>query len=149
MNLQLYRLFSKSDFTGGLLMIDGKPFCYTLEDEHRVQKLAGETRIPAGKYRVKLRKSLTPLTKRYRKRFPWFKYHIEIVGIPNFSYVYIHIGNNDDHTEACILTGYTSDITKPDGWVGKSTDAYKDFYEQIYPKLKNNEECWITIEDVG
>ena len=49
MKLQVLRFSSESDSTSGLLfdITNGIKFlCYTLEDEHREEKVMGETRIP-------------------------------------------------------------------------------------------------------
>lgn len=60
MELEVLRFSSQADCTNGLLfeITDlGKRFlCYTLEDEHRALKVKGETRIPEGRYEIKLRK---------------------------------------------------------------------------------------------
>ena len=59
MRLQVLRFSSQADCTHGLLFeiseIGKRFLCYTLEDEHRVLKVRGETRIPAGVYNIKLR----------------------------------------------------------------------------------------------
>ena len=56
MELVVLRFSSQSDSTSGLLF-EKTPYgmfflCYTLEDEKRDVKVAGETRIPAGKYKI-------------------------------------------------------------------------------------------------
>lgn len=60
MKLEVLRFSSQQDSTNGLLfqVIDGKRdfLCYTLEDERREEKVKHETRIPAGTYKIKLRK---------------------------------------------------------------------------------------------
>ena len=59
MKLQVLRFNSQSDSTNGLLfdVTNGTKFlCYTLEDEKREDKVVGETRIPAGVYKILLRK---------------------------------------------------------------------------------------------
>ena len=50
MNLTLKRFEETNAATLGKLHIDDEFQCYTLEDGHRDIKVAGETRIPAGKY---------------------------------------------------------------------------------------------------
>ena len=59
MELEVLRFSSQKDSTNGLLfdVTGGKRrfLCYTLEDEHREVKVAGETRIPSGTYRITLR----------------------------------------------------------------------------------------------
>ena len=60
MKLKVLRFSSEVDSTHGLLFQEGdlgnKFLCYTLEDERRALKVKGETRVPAGVYRVELRK---------------------------------------------------------------------------------------------
>ena len=58
MKLEELRFSSEKDATNGLLfdVTDGRKFlCYTLEDEHRDVKKYGETRVPAGTYKITLR----------------------------------------------------------------------------------------------
>ena len=75
MELKVVRFYSDSDSTMGCLTVDGKFQCWTVEDEHRDIKVKGETRIPAGTYEVKFRESDSPMTLKYRQRYPFFKYH--------------------------------------------------------------------------
>ena len=105
MELVNTRIASDKESTLGLLTVDGKKFSFVIEDEQRGVKVKGETRILAGKYLVKFRKQLTPLTKKYRAKYPWFTYHLELTDIPNFKYVYIHIGNFESSTDACQIVG--------------------------------------------
>lgn len=148
--LELVRFQSENDFTHGFLRINGKFECFTLEDEMRAVKIKGEKRIPEDFYKLAIRKELTPLTKRYRKRFPsWFKYHIEIIGIPDFDMVYVHIGNDDDDTGGCPLVGQTCDSTKSkNGWIGRSTQAFESFYKKIYPMLERGDDVKINIINI-
>ena len=59
MQLEVLRFSSQVDSTSGLLfeVTDmGRRFmCYTLEDERRALKVRGETRVPAGTYKIELR----------------------------------------------------------------------------------------------
>ena len=58
MELRVIRMYSQDDFTIGALYLEnenGREFlCFTLEDEHRDEKVKGETRIPKGKYQITL-----------------------------------------------------------------------------------------------
>ena len=140
------RFSSQKESTLGLFfdVTNGRKFlCFTLEDEFRTVKVYGKTRIPAGKYKVGLRKE-GGFHNKYSKKFPSF--HIgmlQILDVPDFEYVLIHIGNDDDDTAACLLTGdqATQNITK-DGFVGNSTGAYK----RIYPKIANAIEAGEEVE---
>ena len=56
--LEVIRFSSQKDSTNGVLMdvtTDKKFLAYTLEDEYRDTKVMSETRIPEGKYKIKLR----------------------------------------------------------------------------------------------
>lgn len=144
---ELQRVFSRLDFTSGYFSIDGTPLYCTLEDEIRSKKVHGETCIPPGRYEVVLQKNLTPLTKRYRKRFKWFKHHLMLKDVPGFSHIYIHIGNDDEDTAGCPLVGYTMDLSNANGWVGKSTQAFYNLYRRLYDKIKKGHKVYITIKN--
>jgi hypothetical protein len=140
MNITVYRYSDNGDSTLGLLFIDGKFECYTLEDEGREVKIKGETRIPDGIYEVKLRKEESPLTASYRLKYPWFKWHLQVMNVPNFNYVYIHIGNLEKHTDACLLVGDQINNNEIDkGFLGKSAQAFKRIYTKINKALDNGE----------
>ena len=121
---------------------------YTLEDESRDVKLAGETRIPSGFYELGLQKEDTPLTLKYRKKYPWFKHHIEIKNVKGFTGVYIHIGNDDGDTAGCVLLGDNADNNRITyGVVSNSTQAFKRFYELVYPHLEKGKKAFVEIRD--
>ena len=48
MKLQVVRTQFGTDATNGLLFIDGKFECFTLEDQYQAVKVAAETAIPEG-----------------------------------------------------------------------------------------------------
>lgn len=151
MNNQTYTLqrFSDSgESTLGLMFLDSIFQCYTLEDEARAVKVAGETRIPAGLYELKLRQELTPLTQKYRSRFQWFEWHIEIVNVKGFTNVYIHVGNDDDDTNACVLVGDTANNNRVHtGFIGESVPAYERWYKPTLAHLKAGGHAYIDIRD--
>ena len=58
MKLEVLRFSSQKDSTNGILFDvteDRKFLAYTLEDEHREEKVMSETRVPAGTYKITLR----------------------------------------------------------------------------------------------
>ena len=152
MNFTAQRIWHNDKLTYGTIT-GGKFLALTLEDEPRVVKLSGETRIPAGTYNLVIRKEDTPLTLTHRKAYnvgyptPWFKYHIEIAGIPNFKGVYIHAGNDETHTDGCLLLGYALDLTLPAKQLTKSTIAVKSFYDIVYPLLEKGVKVTLQIKD--
>ena len=133
MKLELRRFSSQSDTTLGLLFVDGEFECFTLEDEYREEKVKGETRIPEGTYKVAKREVLSGLTEKYRSKYPWFDYHFLLHEVPNFQYVYIHIGNDDDHTDGCLLVADSVKSNRVDqnNNLSSSTPAFKRLYQKM------------------
>lgn len=123
---------------------------YTLEDEMRESKVSKETRIPAGRYEIVVNRSVTPLTQKYRTRFPgWFTFHLMLAKVPGFIGVYIHLGNYDDDTDGCILVGdSTNNNAIATGEIRSSTQAYMRIYSEISGHLDDaGNKAFLTIRD--
>lgn len=147
MILRLKRIHHEDDYTLSMLYINEVFFCFVLEDEKRVVKVKGETRIWNGVYDLRLKEVLTPLTKKYRKKYPWFEWFVEIIGIPQFTYVYFHVGNFEKNTDGCPLLGYTADIDPQlNGFVGKSAKAFQAFQEIVANHLGNGGRATLIVE---
>ena len=153
MKLEVLRTSSQIDCTHGLLFectdIGKRFLCYTLEDEHRVLKVKGETRIPAGTYKIELRKE-GGFHERYSKKYPGVhRGMLHIIDVPNFEYILIHTGNTDEHTAGCLIVGDSQEnnLILRDGFVGKSVNAYKRIYPAIAKAIDQGEEVTITYID--
>tara|TARA_Y100001972_G_C7591095_1_gene296284 strand:+ start:148 stop:612 length:465 start_codon:yes stop_codon:yes gene_type:complete len=154
MELLVLRFSTQKDSTNGLLFevndLGLNFLCYTLEDEHRVLKVKGETRIPNGVYYLGLRKE-GGFHNKYKKRFTGIhKGMIEVLDVPNFKYVLFHCGNTDEDTGGCLLLGDSQEnnyIIK-DGFIGKSTNAYKRIYPIIAKELELGNEVKITYKSI-
>ena len=148
MEIEILRFSSGKDDTLGVMMIDGRFECFTLEDEHRDVKVRGETRIPAGEYELGYIAYKTPLTRKYKKRFPFFKWHLHVKNVPNFQGIYIHVGNDEDDTDGCILVGNTSISNKyGKGFVGNSVDTYTALYDKVSKVLDKGKIIKLKIKD--
>jgi len=152
MELEVLRFSSNSDSTLGLLfdVTKGRKFlCFTLEDEYRKNKIQGETRIPSGTYPITLRTE-GGFNQRYTEKFgsTFNKGMLWVRNVPGFEYILIHIGNDDDDTEGCLLVGdsQNQNITRS-GFIGSSTDAYKRIYPPIADTLVNGGQVNITYID--
>jgi hypothetical protein len=153
MKLIVLRFSSEADSTHGLLFehtdIGKKFLCYTLEDEARALKVRGETRVPAGTYKIELRKE-GGFHERYTKKYPGIhRGMLHVTDVPNFEYILIHTGNTDEHTAGCLLVGDSQENNQllPDGFIGKSVNAYKRIYPSIAKAIENGEEVTITYQD--
>jgi hypothetical protein len=151
MIFKLQRLYHNEKFTISFLISDDNLYrSFVCEDTFRAVKVAGETRIPAGFYPLGIRKEDTPLTIKHRNNPAYkawgFKYHIEILNIPNFKGVYVHSGSSAEDTEGCITPGYMFDLTA-EVQQGKSMISVRDFYAIVYPKLEADEKVFLQIED--
>jgi hypothetical protein len=148
-NLKLLRLSSGSESTLGALYADGKFVCFTLEDQHQPVKVASETRIPKGTYQLRLR-GWGGFNQRYLARFA--EIHegmIEVVGVPGFTDILIHCGNNDDHTAGCLLVGDgIHENVRSRGYLSASESAYRALYPSVAKAIKNGGAV-LTIEEVG
>lgn len=142
--ITVLRYTDDGETTLGLLFVNNKFFAYTLEDTFREVKVPGNTRIPEGLYPLDFNRNLTPMTRAYRENRPWFDYHLEIKDIPNFSGVYIHVGNTHEDTEGCLLIadGVNAGIRKS---ITQSRLAFERFYKQVSELLKANESVNINI----
>lgn len=143
MKVKVCRYNSSDDFTDSVMLIDGVAQCFGIEDEHRNVKVWGETRIPDGIYELKL-KTHGGFHNLYSKKFS--DIHIgmlQIMNVPNFEDVLIHIGNTDKDTAACYLVGMDQSMDSK-GFLGNSTTAYKKIYPPISKELVNKEK--VTIE---
>lgn len=146
MIIKLQRFQHGSDSTLGLLRVNGQFECFTVEDENREVKVSGETRIPAGVYPITLRDE-GGMTKRYAEKFPFHRGMLWLRDVPNFKWVYIHIGNKEDQTEGCILVNMGVMKVEDGGYGMSSTSAYTDLYQKIIKAMDAGEPVYIVIED--
>lgn len=147
MKLEVLRYKSDDNHTLGAMFEvkeDGsKEFmCYTLEDEHREEKVRSKTRIPAGEYEIKLR-TVGGFHSKYSRRFrDIHKGMLWLQDVPNFKWILIHCGNTDQDTAGCLLVGQT----QQDNFIGRSTQAYLDIYPRIAEAVKSNK---VTINYIN
>ena len=155
MRVQLIRYNTNKDYTDGMILIDGKFECYTIEDEKRAVKVWGETRIPNGVYKINLRKD-GGFHKRYTKKFG--SDHKGMLCVHNaenwkvkgngmeFQYILFHIGNTDRDSAGCILVGNSANANK--GFIGDSTGAYREFYSIVSDALICGESVTLEVKEI-
>lgn len=125
-----------------------KFLCFTMEDQPNEPKVPGETRIPAGRYQIKLRTE-GGMHGRYSAKFDWHRGMLWLQDVPDFTFVYIHYGNYEKDTDGCILTGDGAQSNVlDDGMVMSSVAAYTRLYQMIIDEVENDA-AWITVENYG
>lgn len=143
MELKLKRKLYTEKSTIGNLLVNGKQFCFTLEDTCRDNnrdgdlfdkgeaKIFGKTAIPAGKYKV-----ILSLSNRFKIVLP------EVLNVPAYEGIRIHNGNTDADTHGCILLG----TQKAHDFVGGSRTALEKFMA-VLNAIPKTEEIFLTIQD--
>ena len=128
---------TKNTTIGKYELTNGKKFpktIYTLEDVERKpgeEKVWGNTAIPKGIYRLKLRKEGGKHLE-YLKKYPkMHKGMIQYENVPGFEYILMHIGNFAKDTHGCTLVGLGKSVATES--ITQSTAAY----EIVYPILAN------------
>lgn len=146
MNLTLKRAPTVKQSTFGLLFVDEEtePLCWTLEDVIREQpgipvaqwKVAGQTAIPAGRYRITAVNSpkFGPET-------------LSVNDVPGFDLIRIHPGNDARDTEGCILVGVGKVPTADGGNLTESRLALAALKARVLPVLEVHADVWLTIQN--
>ena len=140
MELTLQRTVKHNDYTLGILSIDGKTFCNTLEPTWRdigpygkEIKIPGRTAIPEGRYPLFITRS---------PKFggEWLPLLLHVRG---FEGIRIHAGNTVEDTEGCILVGKVSVNS-----LGRLFDSRK-WLQRLMKRLAERPEgemMWISID---
>jgi len=139
MELGLKRVIHAPKDTIGLMSIDSVFDVFTLEDKASYPKIPGETRIPAGYYKVGLRYS-PKFTPRFGHHMLW------IMDVPEFEYILFHPGNFNRDTAGCILVGWGVHAHVDSFSLEDSRVAYFSFYNKVAP-LVNSSSVHIKVED--
>ena len=152
MILTLTRYNDRGLSTLGALFIDNEFECYTLEDAYRDVKVKHETRIPSGTYDILLRNE-GGMNERYKNHVSnkirsMHNGMLWLQNVPNFKYIYIHIGNYIKDTSGCILVGKGYDTLYANSNITHSTDAYIPLYRKVTTAMYNGEDVKIRILDV-
>lgn len=138
MRIRVERFAADHTSTVSVIFVGAARF-FGLEDEFRAVKIPGETRIPAGTYRVKLRRE-GQVHANYSERFAAFhRGMLWLQDVPGFVWIYFHTGNTEKHTEGCILVGYGADLAPGAMTLRASEVAYRAFYERVAPAAEAGE----------
>ncbi len=143
---------SEKEWTLSDFFINGKKSGVGVEDEYRLEKVKGETRIPNGIYELGLRDSPKfsssyfvdehgNLNQTKTDRFNKPHQLIWVLNVPNFEFVLWHWGNSDLDTDGCYIVGsYIGNIEVVKGGVKetrKGVVSSRVKYVEIYPIIWN------------
>lgn len=133
MTLRLVREPTANGTTLGVLFLDGRFYCFSLEDAvHDGPKVPGSTAIPAGRYEVRI--TWSP---KFKRLLP------EVLDVPGFSGIRLHPGNSIADTAGCILLG----IQRAGVRILESQLACAYVQNQIEDAAARGEATWLQIDD--
>lgn len=145
---------SEKDWTLSTFQFDGKNRGVGVEDEKRVVKVHGETRMPAGTYLLGLHATSKFSTSYYRndkgellhgseRRSPEqiAEYHtahemLHVLNVDGFQWILWHWGNTDDDTHGCYIVGCVFGQSKGQKAVLNSRKKYTEIYPIIWRSVK-------------
>ena len=154
MKLKVDRRWKKATYTIGRLYIDGIYYCNTLEDKDRglkqtdslsvikSRKVAGETAIPTGTYKVAMN-----VTSPKYAGVSWF-WNLcrgkmpRLLDVPGFDGILVHTGSTSIDTRGCLLVGKNTKV----GALTESRVCFQQIYKLMRDAADHGEE--ITIEIV-
>jgi len=131
-NVRITREQFRPTSTIGRLFVESAFECFTLEDGVGARKIAGETAIPAGTYRVTIEHS-----PKFNAMMP------RLHDVPGFIGILIHVGNTPTNTDGCILVGRTWEPGAER--IGESRLAFTALKTKLSSALDRGEGVEITI----
>ena len=139
MKLLVERFTSDKDATISAIYLDNIFQCFGLEDEYREEKVASETCIPTGSYKVGLR-TTGGFHARYGKKFSDIHQGmLHVQDVPGFEFILIHVGNTDGNIAGCLLVGTGSRAGEGDMPIQSSRVAYKRLYSKVIEAEKKED----------
>ena len=154
MEILVYRKYKKADYTISNMYIDGEWMCNVLEDTDRGlddgmelwmiknKKIPTRTAVPTGRYEV----LMDVLSPRFSKKEFYAKVCKgklpRLKDVKGFDGVLFHCGNDETHTEGCLLVGLNTQVGK----VLNSQETFKKLYSMMKKAHDKGEKIYITIE---
>lgn len=115
-NAEVIRLESSEEGTFGVLRLDGRVYCVTLEPRD-LDNREGVSCIPSGTYQCR------------RTRSPRFGETFEVRDVPGRSHILFHAGNVQGDTRGCVLLGRHFGLLRGERAVLNSGRTFSEFME--------------------
>ena len=118
LNARITRISTHPKYgTFGVFVLDGQPICTTLEPYKR-DNASSVSCIPTGQYIMEVQNS------------PKFGNVYTITNVQGRSYIRVHHGNLDEHTEGCLLLGESFGEIGDDWAILSSGQAISELMEK-------------------
>jgi len=144
--LTIVNLAHTDDESLSVLYVKNELECFIIQDEPRVKKVIGNTRLRDGVFPLKIRNKNSGMHERYKKKFTWHKGMIEII-TPDFTDTYFHIGNTEGDTDGCPLCNAGVNLINGKYIGVNSTVAYNKFYQKVIDEIIKGDK-FIEIKSV-
>lgn len=139
MEIEVQRIWPTDECCIGMVLIDGRSICYSLEDPVREVpalsvgqwKIPGKTAIPRGRYQV-----VIDFSQRFQKKT------LHILDVPGFTGIRIHGGNTAADVEGCLIFG---EKRYSDTEIGDCAPAIEAVMSEAEQAIANHESIYITI----
>ena len=155
MKIRVKRIFRGPEYTIGHLYVNDVYVCDTLEDRDRgldyrmslskikSKKVPGKTAIPTGIYKLTLDVKSPKFGSKAFYKEVCDGYLPRLIGVPGYEGVLIHVGNNQNDTDGCILVG----LNKVKGQVIDSRQIFRKLWDSYF-KIAKQDKMEIVIEIV-
>lgn len=119
---------------------------FVIEDGYNEVKVPGETRIPAGLYKLR-KKTDGSFYEKYHSNYghAWVP---EIMNVPGFKDILIHIGNYIRDTRGCLLPNKSIQYNAVnDTFYGTDSGVtYRELYTYLNEVWGEDDEVWIEVK---
>lgn len=145
MRITIQTIAETPNSTASMMMVDGRFFCWVLEDGHRDKKVKHETRIPAGLYPINKATS-GRFYELYKKRYK-HEFAIYVDNVPGFEGIMIHIGNTVKDTSGCPLVNRNIGLGVDGNFFGSdSASVYRQLYSLVDAAFERNETILLEVK---
>lgn len=144
MLIEINEIATTPNSTASVMLVDGRFFCFVLEDGPRDKKVKHETRIPAGMYPV-LPAKTGRFYQLYKKRWG-HEFAIYLDNVPGFTGILIHIGNTVKDTSGCPLVNRFLGLGVDGNFSGTdSTSVYRQLYSLVAAAFERKEKVLCKV----